>query len=114
MTPFETNHISTSLGIDGTDCKPALIFLRQSLFHLPHDDQRTTLKLLATFVSQNGLLIFTTGPEYDEVWSDNGGHDLYHASLSSEEYEQILTDSDFKVLTHKIRDPECVWVAQKN
>ncbi|CAM4489764.1 MAG: hypothetical protein LEGION0403_FIIPPAGN_02516 [Legionella sp.] len=30
MTPFETNHISTTLGIDGTDCKPALIFLRQS------------------------------------------------------------------------------------
>jgi 2-polyprenyl-3-methyl-5-hydroxy-6-metoxy-1,4-benzoquinol methylase len=89
-----------------------------SFFHLPHDDQRTTLKLLATFVSQNGLLIFTTGPEYDEVWSDNGGHDLYHASLSSKEYEQILTDSDFKVLTHKVRDPECgdatVWVAQKN
>ncbi|MCX7114845.1 MAG: methyltransferase domain-containing protein [Gammaproteobacteria bacterium] len=89
-----------------------------SFFHLPHDDQRVTLKLLATFVSQKGLLIFTTGPEYGEVWSDNGGHDLYHASLSSEEYEQILTDNDFKVLTHKIRDPECgdatVWVAQKN
>tara|TARA_Y100000588_G_C14268646_1_gene931204 strand:+ start:3500 stop:4108 length:609 start_codon:yes stop_codon:yes gene_type:complete len=88
-----------------------------SFFHLPHDDQRVTLKLLATFVSQKGLLIFTTGPEYGEVWSDNGGHDLYHASLSSEEYEQILTDNDFKVLTHKIRDPECgdatVWVAQK-
>ena len=88
-----------------------------SFFHLPHDDQRLTLKLLASYVDQNGLLIFTSGPEYDEVWSDNAGHDLYHASLSTEEYEQILIDNNFKVLAHKIRDPECgdatVWVAQK-
>lgn len=62
-----------------------VVIVCHSFFHLPHDDQRTTLKLLATFVSQNGLLIFTTGPEYDEVWSENGGHDLYHASVSSEE-----------------------------
>ncbi|MGQ3891191.1 class I SAM-dependent DNA methyltransferase [Legionella sp. CNM-4043-24] len=88
-----------------------------SFFHLPHEDQRSTLKLLASYVYQNGLLIFTSGPEYGEVWSDNGGHDLYHASLSTEEYEQILNDNNFKVLAHKIRDPECgeatVWVAQK-
>ncbi|KTD50865.1 class I SAM-dependent methyltransferase [Legionella quateirensis] len=89
-----------------------------SLFHLPHDDQRMTLRLLASYVNHNGLLIFTSGPEYDEVWSDNGGYDLYHASLSTEEYKQILIDNNFKVLAHKIRDPECgdatVWVAQKN
>ncbi|MBL7479257.1 class I SAM-dependent methyltransferase [Legionella bononiensis] len=88
-----------------------------SLFHLPHDDQRMTLKLLASFVDKQGLLIFTTGPELDEVWSDNGGYDLYHASLSTEEYKQILADNQLKVLAHKIRDPECgdatVWVAQK-
>ncbi|HIG0327050.1 TPA: class I SAM-dependent DNA methyltransferase [Legionella pneumophila] len=89
-----------------------------SFFHLPHDDQRMTLKLIASYVDQNGLLIFTSGPEYDEVWSNNGGHDLYHASLSTEEYEQILIDNNFKVLAHKIRDPDCgdatVWVAQKS
>lgn len=89
-----------------------------SFFHLSHDDQRRTLKLLASYVHQNGLLIFTSGPEYGEVWSDNGGHDLYHASLSTEEYQQLLIDNNFKVLVHKIRDPECgeatVWVAQKS
>ncbi|HAT9133948.1 TPA: class I SAM-dependent methyltransferase, partial [Legionella pneumophila subsp. pneumophila] len=51
-------------------------------------------------------------------WSDDGGHDLYHASLSAEEYTQILLDCNFKVLIHKVRDPDCgeatVWVAQKN
>lgn len=89
-----------------------------SFFHLPHDDQRVTLKLLASYVDQNGLLVFTSGYESDEVWSDNGGHNLYHASLSTEEYQQILIDNNFKVLAHKIRDPECgdatVWVAQKS
>ncbi|WP_115712368.1 methyltransferase domain-containing protein [Legionella sainthelensi] len=88
-----------------------------SFFHLPHDDQRMVLKSLSSLVEQDGLLLFTSGPEYGEVWSDNGGHDLYHASLSAEEYTQILLDCHFKVLIHKVRDPECgeatVWVAQK-
>ena len=69
-------------------------------------------------MEQNGLLIFTSGPEYGEVWGDNGGYDLYHASLSSEEYTQILLECHFKILVHNVRDPECgeatVWVAQKN
>jgi dihydrofolate reductase len=89
-----------------------------SFFHLPHDDQRKTLKSLASLVEQNGLLIFTSGPEYGEVWGDNGGYDLYHASLSSEEYTQILLECHFKILVHNIKDPECgeatVWIAQKN
>jgi 2-polyprenyl-3-methyl-5-hydroxy-6-metoxy-1,4-benzoquinol methylase len=89
-----------------------------SLFHLPHEDQRTTLKLLASYVMQSGLLVFTSGDQYDEVWSENGGHDLYHASLSSKEYERILIENNFKVLLYKNKDPECgkatVWVAQKN
>ena len=89
-----------------------------SLFHLPHADQRHTLKVLASCVHRNGLLLFTSGPEYGETWSDNGGHNLYHASVSPQEYEQILINNNFKVLAHKTNDPECggatVWVAQKN
>lgn len=89
-----------------------------SLFHLPHNDQRHTLKLLTQLVVPQGLLVFTTGDEYGEVWGNNGGYDLYHASLSIEEYNEILKKSNFAVLIHKIRDPECgeatVWVAQKN
>jgi dihydrofolate reductase/ubiquinone/menaquinone biosynthesis C-methylase UbiE len=88
-----------------------------SFFHLPHDDQRKTLKILLSLVEPNGLFIFTTGPEYGEVWGDNGGFELYHASLSAKEYTQILQDCNFKVLVHKVRDAECgdatVWVAQR-
>ncbi len=89
-----------------------------SFFHLPHDDQRSTLKLLTSMVEKNGLLIFTSGEEYGEVWSDNGGHDLYHASLSSAEYTEILSSCHFEILVHKVRDPGCgeatVWIAKRN
>ncbi|MGQ3889976.1 class I SAM-dependent DNA methyltransferase [Legionella sp. CNM-1927-20] len=88
-----------------------------SLFHLPQEDQRSTLKLLASYVEQNGLLMFTSGPESGEAWSENGGQDLYHASLTIEEYEQILINNNFKILVHKVKDQGCgeatVWVAQK-
>lgn len=60
---------------------------------------------------------FYESEEEGEVWSDNGGQQLYHASLSTSEYENILKAASFKVLLHKIRDPECgeatVWVARK-
>jgi ubiquinone/menaquinone biosynthesis C-methylase UbiE len=89
-----------------------------SFFHLPHEDQRNTLKLLTSYVKSGGLFIFTSGPEYSEVWGNNGGYDLYHASLSSEEYEKILLEDNLNVIIHKIKDPDCgeatVWVAQKN
>ena len=35
MTPFETNHMSPALSIEGTNCKAILIFLRQSLDDKP-------------------------------------------------------------------------------
>jgi hypothetical protein len=52
------------------------------------------------------------------VWSDNGGENLYHASLSTNEYKELLEANNFKVLIHTIEDPECgdatIWIAQKN
>lgn len=88
-----------------------------SFFHLPHDDQRHTLKILANLVAPKGLLVFTSGPDFDEVWGNNGGQDLYHASLSTEEYKKILSENNCQVLVHKVEDPDCgdatVWIAQK-
>lgn len=88
-----------------------------SFFHLDHDSQRKMFKIFELHIKPGGVLAFTSGDEEGEVWSDNGGQQLYHASLSTEEYNKLLKDSSFKVLVHKIRDPECgeatVWVAQK-
>lgn len=88
-----------------------------SFFHLDPDSQRKMFKLFSKYTKLGGVLAFTSGEEEDEVWSDNGGQMLYHASLSTHEYEKLLNESSFKVLLHKVRDPECgeatVWVAQK-
>nr|WP_242604607.1 class I SAM-dependent methyltransferase [Legionella fairfieldensis] len=88
-----------------------------SFFHLDHDSQRNMFKIFESHIKLGGVLAFTSGDEEGEVWSDNGGQQLYHASLSTEEYSSLLKDSSFKVLVHKVRDLECgeatIWVAQK-
>lgn len=86
-------------------------------FHLDHDSQRKMFKLFESHIKPGGILAFTSGEEEGEVWSDNGGQQLYHASLSASEYEKLLSENAFKVLLHRIQDPKCgeatVWVAQK-
>lgn len=88
-----------------------------SFFHLDHDSQRKMFKIFSAHTKPGGVLAFTSGEEEDEIWSDNGGQMLYHASLSIKEYEKLLSENAFKILLHKIHDPECgeatVWVAQK-
>jgi 2-polyprenyl-3-methyl-5-hydroxy-6-metoxy-1,4-benzoquinol methylase len=88
-----------------------------SFFHLDHDSQRRMFKIFVSHIKPGGVLAFTSGEEEDEVWSNNGGQELYHASLSTKEYNDLLEEASFKVLTHKIQDPECgeatIWVAQK-
>lgn len=77
-----------------------------SFFHLPFEYH----------IQPGGILLFTSGPEEGEVWSDNGGEMLYHASLSTMAYQSLLAVHHFEVLDHKIEDPECgdatVWLAR--
>jgi trans-aconitate methyltransferase len=88
-----------------------------SFFHLDHDSQIKMFKIFSSHIKLHGVLAFTSGHEYGEVWSDNGGQQLYHASLSTDEYENILKANSFEVLMHRVEDPKCgdatVWVVQK-
>lgn len=88
-----------------------------SFFHLDHKSQRDMFKIFEAHTKPGGILAFTSGVDEGEVWSENGGQQLYHASLSTEEYHSLLKASSFHVLVHNIRDPQCgeatVWVAQK-
>ncbi|MGL5741067.1 MAG: class I SAM-dependent methyltransferase [Legionella sp.] len=94
-----------------------LVIAWHSFFHLPQEDQRNALKLFASLLKPKGLLLFTSGPDAGEVWGKNGGYDLYHASLSPQEYEQILQQNRLQIVMHRIEDPNCgdatVWLAQK-
>ncbi|CZG38655.1 trans-aconitate 2-methyltransferase [Legionella pneumophila] len=89
-----------------------------SFFHIPKEEQKAVLVNMIAHVAEKGLLVFTSGVEHGEVWSNNGGEMLFHASLSTEEYQQILQANKMNVLQHNVSDPDCggatVWVAQKS
>ena len=92
------------------------IIVWNSLFHLTSDEQRQMFHVFAEHIKANGVLLFTTGPAAGELWSDNGGENLYHASLSPEEYKSALQKHGFTLLDYKISDEACqshtVWLAQ--
>lgn len=89
-----------------------------SFFHLPQDDQRKMFQIFKSYMNQNGVLLFTSGASAGEVWGDNGGENLYHASLSIEEYQELLVSNGFELITNKIEDENCggatVWFAKLN
>ena len=85
-----------------------------SLFHLPHCDQREIFAVLARHLLPGGLLVFTSGEEEGEIWSDNGGENLYHASLSIEEYKTLLTKNDFSFINYCKDENYFAWIARKN
>ncbi|WP_313368881.1 class I SAM-dependent DNA methyltransferase [Sphingobacterium mizutaii] len=87
-----------------------------SLFHLEGKDQEKMFKIFQEQLKPNGVLMFTSGNELAEAWSENYGQDLFHASLSPDQYQELLTAHQFKLIQHSIEDPECggatVWIAQ--
>ncbi len=89
-----------------------------SFFHLPQDDQRKMFQTFKNYMNQNGVLLFTSGHSSGEVWGDNGGENLYHASLSIEEYQELLVSYGFELITHTVEDENCggatVWFAKLN
>lgn len=87
-----------------------------SFFHLPAVDQPKMFELFEKHLNPNGILLFTSGPEQGEAWGMNGGEHLYHASLNTSDYEDLLAKHKFKILQHFVEDPNCghatVWMAQ--
>ena len=93
-----------------------LVIAWNSFFHLSKDDQRLMFKIFEEHLNSGGILMFTSGPSEGEVWSDNGGEMLYHASLSPEEYKKLLTEHHFELIKNALDDEggACVWVARNN
>ena len=88
-----------------------------SFFHLTADDQRQMFQQFSEFSVQGAVLMFTSGPAAGETIGDMFGDALYHASLSSEEYQALLSAHGFEVLKTVAEDADCtghtVWLAQK-
>ena len=93
-----------------------LVIAWHSCIHLSRDDQRLMFKIFEDHINSGGILMFTSGPSDGEVWSDNGGEMLYHASLESEEYKKLLAEHHCEIIKYALNDEECggacVWVAR--
>lgn len=89
-----------------------------SFFHLPAKDQMAMFPIFRKHLKPHAVLVFTSGTHAGEAWGSNGGEPLYHASLSSEQYRDLLTEHGFQIMNHQVEDPNCggatVWVAQLN
>lgn len=98
------------------DEKYDVIIAWHSFFHLPADDQPDMFRIFKQHLKPNGILLFTSGTERGEVWGINGGENLFHASLNTTEYQNLLRSNQFEVLKHKVNDPDCgganVWMVQ--
>ncbi|MEZ7195668.1 class I SAM-dependent DNA methyltransferase [Pseudodesulfovibrio karagichevae] len=78
-----------------------------SFFHLSREEQRAVLPCFSRHLNPGGVLLLTVGPEEGECGGHVAGQDVYHASLSPEEYRNILEKLDFKIEDFVFEDPEC-------
>jgi 2-polyprenyl-3-methyl-5-hydroxy-6-metoxy-1,4-benzoquinol methylase len=93
------------------------IIMWHSSFHLPATDQEKLFPKLKEHLKPKGLLMFTSGLTNGEVWSENGGENLYHASLATNEYREILRQNNFEVLNYSEEDKKAggatVWLTRQ-
>lgn len=78
-----------------------------SFFHLTADEQRLCLPRLAQHVAPGGGLLFTCGPEAGEVLGTVEGDSVYHASLSRQEYAELLEREGLRIDAFVPEDPTC-------
>ena len=102
--------------VDLNQCFDAILAW-DSFFHLTPNDQRCMFEKFALCSTTNTVLMFSSGPAAGESIGDMFGEALYHASLSQEEYRQLLVQHGFKVVDMQAEDQDCaghtVWLAQK-
>ena len=89
-----------------------------SFFHLTQDAQREALKRFGDHLAPGGVLMLTVGGEAGELIGHVNGAEVYHSSLSPEEYRERLRRLDIEVVEFVVDDEECgqqtVLLAQKS
>lgn len=87
-----------------------------SLFHLNPSDQQYLFSRLATHLRPGGILLFTSGHTAGETFGTIAEKKVYHASLATDTYRELLQTNGFQVLSHVVEDPDCgfhtVWLAR--
>jgi SAM-dependent methyltransferase len=88
-----------------------------SFFHLGPEDQRRMFDVFARHATSSAMLMFNSGPAHGEAIGEYRGDPLYHASLSANEYRDLLRGVGFEVIAHVVEDwrtggGRTVWLAQ--
>jgi len=81
------------------------MFAWDSLFHLPLARQEEVIRKIVGWLDTNGVFLFTAGGNYGELVSEMFGVTFYYSSLSAEQYENILSEENCRVIIHEIDDP---------
>jgi SAM-dependent methyltransferase len=88
-----------------------------SFFHLSFNDQRAMFPLFGKLARPGAGLMFTSGPDHGEAIGRLLDRQLYHASLSPEEYQGLLNKAGFDIVDFVPNDPDCgghsVWLARR-
>lgn len=88
-----------------------------SFFHIQREEQELVLQNFNNHLKPGGVLVFTSGVDNGDVWSNNGGEMLFHASLSTEEYNEIFIKLNMKVILYSPSDPDCgdatIWIVKR-
>jgi len=60
--------------------------------------------VFAEHAAPSAVLMFNSGPDHGEKVGEYRGDPLYHASLSSDEYTELLAAVGFEVISHVVED----------
>jgi len=87
-----------------------------SFFHLKPADQREMFSIFRRHAVGGAPLMFTSCGSFGDAIGSFQGEPLYHSSLDSSEYHQLLDQNGFEVVDYIIEDPDCghqsVWIAR--
>ncbi len=88
-----------------------------SFFHLSPLDQRPMFARFQAHAAPGAPLMFTSGDVEGSAMGTLEGDALYHGSLGSDEYRELLDATGFDVVEHVLQDPSCghrtIWLARQ-
>ncbi|MGB3433033.1 class I SAM-dependent DNA methyltransferase [Achromobacter sp.] len=88
-----------------------------SFFHLRPADQRPMFNAFERLAAPGAALMFTSGAHLGEAIGQFEGRPLYHGSLDSAEYRELLRLAGFEVVSHVEGDKTCgganIWLARR-
>ncbi len=70
-----------------------------------------------THAAPGAALLFTSGQRHGTSIGTYHERALYHGSLDTDEYQQLLSDHGYRVVSHVVEDPDCgrhtIWHAKQ-